>query len=215
VIHVLLVEDHASFRQPFAYMLEREPEITVVGQAGSLADARRLLAGVDLAIIDLDLPDGCGVELIKELRASNPHGKALILTASASREEWARAVEAGASGALHKSLSLEEVISVIRRLGAGEAVFSPDELITLLRLAAERREQDLDAQAMLARLTPRERAVLQVLAHGLNDKQMAERLQITTETVRTHMVNIFDKLDVDSRLQALVFAVRHGVVEIR
>src|SRR5438128_10652145 len=103
MIRVLLVDDHASFRQPLAFLLAREPDIAVVGQAGSLAEARRILEGVEVAVVDLGLPDGPGVELVHELRAANPLGAVLILTASLDRREHARAVEAGASGVLHKS----------------------------------------------------------------------------------------------------------------
>ena len=215
MIRVLLVDDHASFRESLALLLEREPDITVVGQAGSLAEARPLLPGVDIAIVDLDLPDGHGSELVQELRAVNPDGMVLILTASSSRADLARTVEAGATGALHKSVGTGEIIRAVRRLSDGEQLFSPEEIIGMLRLASVQREQERDAQLALNRLTPREREVLQALAEGLNDKQMAERLHISTKTARAHMVSILAKLGVDSRLQALVFAVRHGFVEIR
>src|SRR5918998_4151801 len=98
VNRVLLVDDHATFREPLAFMFEREPDFEVVAQGGSLAEARRVLEGVDLAVVDLDLPDGDGTELIGELRAANPRGMALVLTASAERGTHARAVEAGAGG---------------------------------------------------------------------------------------------------------------------
>ena len=214
MIRVLLVDDHASFRQPLAYMLQREPDITVVGQAGSLAEARRLLEGVDVAVVELGLPDGDGVELIKELRSSNPRGMVLILTASADPRERARAVAAGAAGALQHSVGLGEFIGAVRRLSAGEPLLSQGEIIELLRLASQEREQDRDAQVALGRLTRREREVLQALADGLSDKEIAQQLQISVETVRIDMVNILGKLGVDSRLQAVVFAVRHGAIEI-
>ena len=215
MIQVLLVDDHASFRESLALLLERQPGIAVVGQAGSLVEARALLRGVDVAIVDLDLPDGHGSELVQELRAVNPDGMVLILTASSSRADLARTVEAGAAGALHKSVGTGEIICAVRRLSDGEQLFSPEEIIGMLRLASIQREQERDAQLALGRLTPREREVLQALAEGLNDKQMAERLHISTKTARAHMVSILAKLGVDSRLQALVFAVRHGFVEIR
>ena len=102
MIRMLLIDDHASFRQPLGFMLDREEDITVVAQAGSLAEARGVLSGVDIALVDLDLPDGSGVSIIRELRAANPQGAVLILTASQDRLMVARAVEAGASGVLHK-----------------------------------------------------------------------------------------------------------------
>jgi DNA-binding NarL/FixJ family response regulator len=213
MIRVLLVEDHASFRQALAFMLERESDITVVGQAGSLAEARRLLAGVDVAVLDLELPDGNGMVLIEELRAANPHGRVLILTASADQGDLARVIELGAAGTLNKSVGAGEIVTAIRRLSAGETLFSPGEIVELLRLAGRQRERTREAQLALDRLTRREHEVLQALAAGLTDKEIARRLHISAETVRTHMVNLLAKLGVESRLQAVVFAARHGAVK--
>ena len=215
MIRVLLVDDHASFRQPLAFLLERESEINVVAQAGSLAEAREVIEGVDVAIVDLDLPDGSGVDLIGALRAANPNGMVLILSGSTDRALFARAVEEGASGVMNKSSRIAEIVEAVQRLGAGESLLSPREVIEMLRFAGRHREENRTAQQTLQRLTPREREVLQSLADGLNDKEIAQRLHVSTETARTHMVNVLRKLDVDSRLQALVFAVRHGAVTIR
>jgi DNA-binding NarL/FixJ family response regulator len=214
VIRILLVDDHAAFRQPLAFMMDREADLTVAGQAGSLAEARDLLIDIDVAVVDLDLPDGNGVELISDLRAANPRGAVLILTASANRAQEAQAVEAGAAGVMHKSVGIREIIDAVRRLAEGEHLLSPREAIDLLRLATREREQNREGQAALESLTPREMEVLQALAEGLSDKEIAQRLHVSAETVRTHMVNILSKLHVDSRLQALVFAIRHGAVNI-
>jgi DNA-binding NarL/FixJ family response regulator len=211
---VLLVEDHATFREPLAFMLNREPEFEVVAQAGSLAEARGMLEGVDLAVVDLDLPDGNGTELIGELRALNPRGMVLVLTASAERDAYARAVEAGAAGVLHKSVRIKEVVGAARRLMAGEPLLSTGEVVELLQLAGRRREENHDARRAVESLTPREREVLESLAEGLSDKQISERLNVGIGTVRNHVVNIFNKIGVHSRLQALLFAVRQGIVEI-
>src|SRR5215210_531721 len=211
---VLLLDDHATFREPLAFMLNWEPEFEVVAQAGSLAEARRAREGIDLAIVDLNLPDGNGTELIGELRAANPHGMVLVLTASAEREAYARAVEAGAAGVLNKSASIKDVIEAARRLAAGEAVLSTDEISELLRIAGRRREQDRETLQAVESLTPREREVLGLLAEGLSDKEIADRLYVGSGTVRNHVVSVFGKLGVHSRLQALVFAVRHGIVDV-
>lgn len=209
----VLVDDHASFRQPLAFMLQREPDITVAGQAGTLAEAQRL-RDIDVAVIDLVLPDGDGVVLIEELRRVNPRAAVLVLTASTDRRHLARAVEAGAVGLLHKSVEVAEIIAAIRRLGAGEWLLTPREIFELLRLAGQQRELCREAEVALARLTAREQEVLQALADGLSDREIAARLHISPETVRTHMGNILSKLGVQSRLQALVFAIRHGAVTI-
>lgn len=211
---VLLVDDHAIFRQALAFVLDREPGFTVVGQAGSLAEARPLLADVDLALIDLRLPDGDGVGLISELQAVNPKATALALTGVEDRMEHARAVEAGAAGVLHKWSPIEEIVPALQRAAAGEYALPPAEVLELIRLAGRRRDADREALEALAHLTPREREVLQALAAGLSDREIAAQLSISPETVRTHMVNILAKLDVESRLAALVFAVRHGAVRI-
>jgi DNA-binding NarL/FixJ family response regulator len=214
VNRVLLVDDHATFREPLAFMFDREQDFEVVAEAGTLAEARGLLEGVDLAVVDLDLSDGDGTELIGELRAANPRAMVLVLTASSEREAQARAVEAGAAGVLHKSARIREVIDAARRLTAGEEILSTDEIVELLRLASRQRERDYEAQRAVDQLTPREREVLQALGEGMSDKEIAKRYHIGVGTVRNHIVSIFGKLGVHSRLQALVFAVRRGVVEI-
>jgi DNA-binding NarL/FixJ family response regulator len=127
----------------------------------------------------------------------------------------ARAVELGAAGVLHKSVRAGEVIDAVRRAAQGEHLFTQQEIEELLRLAAQRREEDRAADFALRQLTAREMEVLQSLSEGLSDKLIAQRLHVSTETVRSHMVRILSKLDVNSRLQALVFAVRHGVIEIK
>jgi two-component system nitrate/nitrite response regulator NarL len=215
----LLVEDHASFRQALAFMFEREEEFVVAGQAGTLAEAyefiRREPDGVDVAIVDLGLPDGDGFELIEELSSAEREVTTLVLSASLEPARFAHAVEAGASGVLHKAASISDIVEGVRRLKAGEALLSPDEIIEMLRMVSRKRQEEQEAQKAIDRLTPRERQVLQALAEGLDSKDIASKLKITVETERTHMVNILNKLGVHSRLQALVFAARHGIVAIR
>lgn len=214
---ILLVEDHASFRQTLAFIFDQEPEFEVVAQVGSLAEARReaMHLEADLGVIDLSLPDGEGVELIRELRGANREFIALILTASLDKSEHARAVEAGAAGVLHKSADVDEILDATRRLAAGETLLSPQELVEFLRIAGHSREQEREARMSLEQITPREREVLQTLAEGLSNKEIAARLHMSVDTERTHMMNILNKLGVHSRLQALLFAARHGLVKLK
>jgi DNA-binding NarL/FixJ family response regulator len=214
---ILLVEDHASFRQTLAFVFDRESEFEVVAQAGSLAEARKVMdvLKVDLGVIDLALPDGEGIELIKDLREVNPNFTALVLTASLDRAEHARAVESGAAGILHKSAGVDEILDATRRLGEGETLLSQEELIALLRLAGQSREEEREARASIEQITLREREVLQALGEGLSNKEIAAKLHVSVDTERTHMMNILNKLGVHSRLQALLFAARHGLIEIR
>lgn len=223
MIRVLLVDDHAALLEPLAFMFEREPDFSVVGAARSLEEARGIVrahggmpgrGSIDVAVVDMNLPDGDGTALIADLRAAAPRCAVLILSAEREPARLARAVEAGAAGLLHKSAGTSEIITASRRLAAGEHLLSPAELSGMLRLAARQREQDRDAHSRLQRLTPREREVLQALAEGLDDAGIAGRLYVSAGTVRTHAANILAKLEVTSRLQALVFAAQHGAVQI-
>jgi len=214
---LVLVEDHASFRQTLALVFDQQPDFEVVAQAGSLGEARRVMRGreADLGVIDLALPDGDGLELIGYLREANPLFAALVLTASLDRADHARAVEAGAAGVLHKSADVDEIMDAARRLAAGESLISPEELNEMLRLAGESREEKREARARIEQLTRREIQVLEALAEGLTNKEIAERLHMSVDTERTHMMNILNKLGVHSRLQALLFAARYGLVKLR
>jgi two-component system nitrate/nitrite response regulator NarL len=214
----LLVEDHASFRQALAFMFEREPGFEVVAQAGSVTEARTLsgesLKSVEVAVVDLALPDGDGFELIENFSSAEPKIMTLVLSASLEPGRFARAVEAGAAGVLHKATPIKDIVAAVRQLKSGEALLSPDEVVEMLRVVSRERQQRQEALQAIKRLTPREIELLQSLAEGLESGEIAEKMNITVETERTHMVNILHKLGVHSRLQALVFAARHGLVRI-
>lgn len=214
VSRILLVEDHAAFRQALAFVFDQDPEFELSAEAGSVAEGIAAGDDIDVAVVDLFLPDGEGVEVVRALHERNPQCLVLILSASLDRAQYARAVEVGAAGIMHKSARLTNIVDAVRRLRNGEALLTPNEVIDYLRLALEERGKTQEAQDAAKRLTRRERDVLQALADGLDSKEIAEKLHITPETERTHMVNIFTKLKVHSRLQALVFAVRYGVVQI-
>src|SRR5215216_393674 len=182
-----------------------------------MAEASRILAqeeSVDMALIDLGLPDGYGADLIKELREKNAQAQALVLSASLDSANIASAVERGAAGVLSKTAHLDEVVEAVRRLRAGEPLMPLAEVVELLRFAGSRREEELEARREAEKLTSREVEVLQALAEGFGNEQIAQRLHISLRTERNHMANILSKLGVHSQLQALVFALRHGVVEI-
>jgi two-component system nitrate/nitrite response regulator NarL len=213
---ILLIEDHVSYRQALANMLERQPEFKVVGEAGSLAEARKLsgksLKDVDVAVVDLALPDGDTFGLIERFALYEPQVMILVLSASLEPERFTRAVEAGAAGVLDKFTPIKDIIEAVRQLKDGEALISRPEVIEMLSREGQHKQEELQA---IETLTPREREILRALAEGLQSKQIAEKLNITVDTERTHVLNILHKLGVHSRLQALLFAVRHGLVEIR
>jgi DNA-binding NarL/FixJ family response regulator/signal transduction histidine kinase len=215
-VRVLLVEDHAAVREAIASTLEREAGFRVVGQAGSLAEARSMLGTqpVDVAIIDLGLPDGYGADLVPELQEASPQAQALVLSAYLDRAQIARAVHNGAAGILDKTAHLDHVADSIKRLMRGETLLPPEEVVELLRFASTRREEEYDARQAIARLTSREMEVLQYLANGLDSEEIAQRLHISLRTERNHVSHILTKLGVHSQLQALVFAIKYGVVKI-
>lgn len=211
---VLLVDDHAAIREAIALAFAHDGEFIVAGQAGSLAEARAVMDDVDVAIVDLELPDGDGADLIEELRNRHPGIQTLVLSAHADRASIARAVQKGAAAALDKSIHLHEVVSAVRRMRAGETLMELDEVVELLRFADRRRDRELDEQRLIGSLSPREREVLQLLAEGLDTIAIARRLCISPRTQRNHVANILAKLGVHSQLQAVVFAFRHGVVAV-
>ena len=215
-VPVMLVDDHASIREALASTFEGEG-FEVVGQAGSLAEARRILEEVqqpiDVAVLDLGLPDGYGADLIPELREKNPQAQALVLSATLERANIAWAVERGAAGVLNKTAHLDEVVEAVRRLRAGETLMPLEEVMELLRFAGSKRQEEYKARQAIEKLTPREKEVLQALAEGFSSQGIAERLNISVRTERNHMASILSKLGVHSQLQALVFAQRYGVVE--
>ena len=218
MIHLLLVDDHGSFCQSLAFTLQQESDIMVLGQARSLAEARHFLATnaarVDIAIVDLTLPDGNGSVLARELHAVHPQGQLLVLTAATDPRAYARAVEAGAAGVLHKSVLIPEIVTAVRRLAAGEQLLSTQDVFQMVAAADRERQQDDAAQRAIARLTRREREVLQAFADGCSDKEIAQRLRVSLTTVRTHVENIYAKLDVTSRVQAVLFAFHHGLIDL-
>jgi DNA-binding NarL/FixJ family response regulator len=213
-VRVLLVEDHTAVRQAIAAAFAHDAGFDVVGQAASLAEAREMLDGVDVAVIDLGLPDGFGADLIDALHAVNPHAQALVLSATVDQHDVARAIQRGAAGVLDKTAHLDEVVEVVRRLRAGETLLALDEVVELLRFAGRQQEQERQHREAIARLTPREREVLQALGDGLDSQQIAARLHISVRTERNHVASILAKLGVHSQLQAVLFGLRYDVIKL-
>jgi two-component system, NarL family, nitrate/nitrite response regulator NarL len=214
VTNLLLVDDHAAFREALAFMLDREPDMSVVAQAGSAAEARSCEGGWSVAVVDLGLPDGAGSAVVESLLERVPDARILVLTGSTRPAELAAAYEAGVAGVVQKTARIGEIVDAVRTVAAGGSLVDPGELVEILRQARRQRDREATGQQLAERLTPREREVLQALADGRSNREIAERLHITVETQRTHMVNILGKLGAHSQLQALVIAVRHGIVSV-
>jgi DNA-binding NarL/FixJ family response regulator len=207
-IRVLIIDDHQVLAASLAHVLEAEPDLVSVGIASSLEKARSLIrtTSPDVLLLDHRLPDGDGVAAIGELRALRPSVQVVVLTASAADHVLVQAIEAGASGFLSKTRSLGEVTAAVRAAAVGEATVSPELLARLLpRLSRTH-------GVRLQELTEREREVLGLLADGLTNAVIAERLVVSVHTVRNHITNLSTKLGAHSKLEALSIAVREGLL---
>lgn len=210
---VMLVEDHSSFRQALAFVLDQERDFAVVAQAGSLSEARSIEEGADFAIVDLALPDGSGVNLIEDLRRTNFSLTVLVLSATLDDESIARVVETGAAGVVDKLAGLDEIIQEVRRLREGAAMPRQKEVAEVLRTIARDGRIGQDPRPNM-NLTARETDVLRALAEGLDSQEVAQKLSINVEDERNHVASILDKLGARSRLQALAIAARQGLIDL-
>ena len=205
----------SRFAEPLAFMFSRESDLTVVGEAGSLAEARELLLTVgealDVVLVDLQLPDGDGVTLIDELQDGRFRTRVLVLTADPTGFTMPAPltrVRAACSTRRLPSLRSPGPFGPSMQVNR----FSPQRRSSsFLRLASQAREHDRQARATLGSLTPRELQVLEALVQGMDNKAIADRLFISHDTARTHVVNLLAKLNAESRLQAAIFAIRNGI----
>ena len=205
---VLIVDDHEVLAASLAQVLDHEPDLDVVGSAGTLERARALIAteAPDVVLLDHRLPDGDGVEAIAGLLEMHPAASVVVLTATTADHVLVAAIEGGASGFVSKTRGIAEVTSAVRAAAAGESVISP-ELLARLLPRLHRREAVARNQ-----LTDREREVLELLAEGLSNAAIADRLFVSVHTVRNHVANLSSKLGAHSKLEALSIAVREGLL---
>ncbi|HET7066263.1 MAG TPA: response regulator transcription factor [Nocardioides sp.] len=207
-IRVLIVDDHEVLAASLAMVLDAEDDIRTAGVATTLEQARTLLESTlpDVILLDHRMPDGDGVAAIPELRALRPTIGVVVLTASAADHVLMSAIENGASGFLSKTRSLDEVTAAVRAAAAGESVISPELLARLLPRFGRGKDTPEDE------LTDREREVLALVAEGLSNAAIAERLVVSVHTVRNHIASLSAKLGAHSKLEALSVAVRQGML---
>ncbi|WP_106248651.1 response regulator [Allonocardiopsis opalescens] len=209
----MVVDDHPMWRDAVARDLAAAG-FEVAATAGDGAQAVRLVGAArpDVVVLDLQLPDYSGVEVIGKLAAAGSGARVLVLSASGEQQDVLDAVKAGATGYLVKSASSEELIAAVRRVGAGDAVFTPGLAGLVLgeyrRLAAApARREDEDAP----RLTERETEVLRLVAKGLTYKQIAQRLVLSHRTVQNHVQNTLNKLQLHNRVELVRYALEQGL----
>ena len=208
-VKVVLVDDHPLFRKGLAELFEHDGRIRVLGVAASLADARPLLAErPDVLVMDLNLPGPDGIEAIRCLRDEGLQIPIIALTMSDAEDDMAAALRAGARGYLLKSMEPGEVIDAIARAARGEVVVAPAMTAKLVRLLDGKPDS---SGSLMAQLTPREREILDCLTRGKSNKAIAQELDISVDTVKLHVRNVLTKLNLSSRVEAAVYAVRHDL----
>jgi DNA-binding NarL/FixJ family response regulator len=217
-IRVIVADDHALFRRGLEMVLESEPDIEVVAEAN---DGNEVIAlseqhMPDLVLMDVRMPGRGGIEATQAIKDAVPHTKILMLTISDEEEDLYDAIKAGANGYLLKEISIEEVAGAIRSVHMGQSLISPSMASKLLNEFAAMARKDEEKQQMPApRLTDREMEVLTLVAQGLNNRDIAKQLYISENTVKNHVRNILEKLHLHSRMEAVVYAVREKLLEIK
>ncbi|HLE04773.1 MAG TPA: response regulator transcription factor [Anaerolineales bacterium] len=212
-LRLIIAEDHAVVRQSLRLMLELDDEVDVVGEAvdGGQAVSMAQELHPDLVLMDIRMEGMDGVEATRRLKEVEPDVPVLILTGFSEDQILLKAVEAGAQGFLLKDATATEVKDAIRRVVNGESLVTPSLLRKLLEEFSQRSKETHPAHSDL---TPREMEVLLAVAQGKSNEEIARALVISEKTVKTHLGKVFSKLQVEGRAQAMLYAIREGLVEV-
>jgi DNA-binding NarL/FixJ family response regulator len=214
-IRVLLADPHALFRRGVRMVLDEEPGIEVVAECADGLDAVDLIAELapDLVLIDVRMPGISGIEATRRARSLVPNLKVAILTVSEDDEDLFAAVRAGATGYLLKEVSIEELPAAVRAVARGQSLISPSMASRLLIEFNARSRRVEEQRGTAPRLSDRELEVLRLVARGLSNKDIAAELVIAENTVKNHVRNILEKLQLRSRMEAAMYAVREKLVD--
>jgi len=205
-IRVFLVDDHEVVRRGVRDLLEQCDDIEVVGEAGTAEEALSRIPPTrpNVAVIDMRLPDGNGVEVCREVRSNDASINCLILTSFADDEALFDAIMAGASGYLLKQVKGTDFVEAVRRVAGGQSLLAPEVTAQVLERLRKGPEED----ARLGRLTEQERKILDLIAEGLTNRQIAERMFLAEKTVKNYVSHLLAKLGMERRTEAAVFATR-------
>ncbi|SON62762.1 Transcriptional regulatory protein DevR (DosR) [Mycobacterium simulans] len=205
MVTVFLVDDHEVVRRGLIDLLGADPELDVVGEAGSVAEAMARIpaASPDVAVLDVRLPDGNGIELCRDLLSRMPDLRCLILTSYTSDEAMLDAILAGASGYVVKDIKGMELARAVKEVGAGRSLLDNRAAAALM---AKLRGAATEKQDPLSGLTDQERTLLSLLSEGLTNKQIADRMFLAEKTVKNYVSRLLAKLGMERRTQAAVFA---------
>ncbi|MET8332327.1 response regulator transcription factor [Streptosporangium canum] len=217
-IRVLIVDDHALIRRSLEMALSAETDIEVVGEASDGQEAVELADRLtpDVMLMDVRMPRRSGIEATRAIKAAVPSTRIIMLTVSDEEEDLFEAIKAGATGYLLKNVQLDEVPEAVRGVHEGQSLINPAMAAKLITEFANmsRKEAERPPQLPVPRLTDREMEVLRLVAKGMNNREIAKQLFISENTVKNHVRNILDKLQLHSRMEAVVYAVRERMLEI-
>lgn len=214
-VRVLVVDDQELFRRGLIMLLEQDSDIEVVGEAADGASATELAATVapDVVLLDVRMPRLTGVEACRAIKEAVPATKIIMLTVSDEEADLYETVKNGASGYLLKDSSIEEVSQAVRVVNEGQSLISPSMAVKLIdefkQMAKPEREQ-----GPALKLTDRELEVLRLVAKGLNNREVAKELYISENTVKNHVRNILEKLQLHSRMEAVMYAMREKLLDL-
>ena len=211
-ISVLLVDDHKMLREGIKQLLEFDDEIVVSNQASSGAELQDFLSKehFDVVVLDINLPDVSGIDLISFIKTNYPNTKVLMLTVHNDVDYLMNSLEAGANGYILKDSSSDDLINAIKTVHNGERYVELSMVTALNSRLLQRHNNELKAK----KLTKRENQILTSIAEGKSNKDIAEFYDISERTVKNHITNIFNKIDVTDRTPAAVFAIRNNLVRL-
>jgi DNA-binding NarL/FixJ family response regulator len=216
-IRTLIADDHELFRRGLRMVLDDETDIDVVDEAGDGETAIALARehAPDVVVMDVRMPGRSGIDAARAIKEELPGTKILVLTISDEEDDLYEAIKAGANGYLLKEISIDEIGHAVRSVNGGQSLISPSMASKLLdEFAAMIKKEEEKEQVPAPRLTPREMEVLEHVAQGMNNREIAKTLFISENTVKNHVRNILEKLHLHSRMEAVVYAVREKLLEI-
>jgi DNA-binding NarL/FixJ family response regulator len=216
-IRLLIADDHELFRRGLRMVLEDEDDIEIVDEAGDGEVAVELARehAPDVVVMDVRMPGLSGIQAARRIKEEEPGTKILVLTISDEEDDLYDAIKAGANGYLLKEISIDEIANAVRSVHSGQSLISPSMASKLLdEFAAMIKKEEQKEEVPAPRLTPREMEVLEHVAQGMNNREIAKALFISENTVKNHVRNILEKLHLHSRMEAVVYAVREKLLEI-
>jgi DNA-binding NarL/FixJ family response regulator len=213
MLKLLIVDDHAIFREGLRALLDMEEDFTVIGEASRGDEAVAMVAEdpPDVILLDLHLPDGSGADFCQDLREASPESKILILSAYDDDQEVSQALISGAAGYVLKTVGGERLADNIRSVYRGEVLLGPTVAAKVVRQLSRLQEETGRREEALHALTPREREVFFLASRGLKNSEIATELYLSEKTIKTHLRNIYNKLNLASKAELRLFAVKMGL----